>query len=79
MMVGQVVNMIPDRYIHTIGDVHIYKNHIEQVRTQLSREPYSLSDMKINSSIKNIDDFKYDDFKLYNYKFHPAIKGKISV
>jgi len=79
MMIGQVSNMIPDRYIHTIGDAHIYNNHIEQVKMQLNRKEYPSPAMRIDSNIKDIDDFKYDNFHLFNYKSHPSISGKISV
>lgn len=79
MMIAQVTNLKPGRFIHTIGDAHIYLNHIEQVKLQLTREPKNLPQMIINPDIKNIDDFKYEDFKLVNYEAHPHIKGKVAV
>jgi len=79
MMIAQVTNLKLGDFIHTLGDTHIYLNHIEQVKLQLTREPYPLPQMIINPDVKNIDDFKYDDFELVNYKAHPHIKGEISV
>ncbi|MGM0667677.1 MAG: thymidylate synthase [Bacteroidota bacterium] len=79
MMVAQVTGLQPGEFIHTFGDAHIYLNHIEQVREQLTREPYELPVMKINKEKKNIFDFEYEDFELINYKAHPHIKGDIAV
>lgn len=79
MMIAQVTGLKPGDFVHTLGDAHIYTNHIEQVKLQLSREPYPLPTMKLNKSVKNIFDFKFDDFTLENYKAHPHIKGAISV
>ena len=79
MMMAQVCNLEAGDFIHTFGDVHIYNNHLEQVKLQLSRKPYAFPTMKINPSVKNIFDFTYEDFMLENYQFHPAIKGKVSV
>ena len=79
MMVAQVTGLEPHEFIHTIGDAHIYSNHIEQIEEQLSRTPFELPQMKINPDIKDIKDFRYEDFKLVNYRFHPAIKGKVAV
>jgi thymidylate synthase len=79
MMIAQVTNLQPGEFIHTFGDAHIYLNHIEQVKLQLSREPMPLPQMKLNPDIKNIFDFKFDDIQLLNYNAHPHIKGKISV
>jgi thymidylate synthase len=79
MMIAQVTNLKLGDFIHTLGDTHIYLNHVEQVKLQLTREPYPLPQMIINPDVKNIDDFKYDDFELVNYKAHPHIKGEISV
>ncbi len=79
MMVAQVTELELGDFVHTLGDVHIYKNHIEQVKLQLTRTPYSLPKMQINPEIKTIDDFKYEDFSLSNYEAHPHIKGAISV
>lgn len=79
MMVAQVCDLLPGEFIHTFGDVHIYKNHMEQVRLQLTREPFLSPKMIINPNVKNIDDFKYEDFKLVDYDCHPAIKADVSV
>lgn len=79
MMIAQVTNLEVGEFIHTLGDAHIYSNHIEQVKEQLTRTPYLSPRMYINPEIKNIDDFKYEDFELLDYKYHPSIKGKISI
>lgn len=79
MMVAQVTGLKPYEFIHTIGDAHIYTNHLEQVKLQLSREPKQLPTMKLNPDVKNIFDFKYEDFTLENYESHPTIKGTIAV
>jgi thymidylate synthase len=79
LMVAQVCNLEPGEFIHTFGDVHIYSNHMEQVQLQLSREPLPLPTMKLNPEVKNIFDFKYEDFTLENYQFHPAIKAPVAV
>lgn len=79
MMVAQVCDLQPGEFIHTFGDVHLYLNHIEQVRQQLMRQPYPLPQMKINPQVKSIFDFKYEDFELINYQAHPHIKAKVSV
>ena len=79
MMMAQVTNLQPGAFIHTLGDAHIYLNHIEQTKLQLSREPRKLPILKINTKVKNIFDFKYDDFTLIDYNPQPHIKGAISV
>ena len=79
LMIAQVTNLQPGEFIHTLGDAHIYINHIEQVKIQLEREPLQLPAMVINPAVKNIDEFKYEDFTLVNYEAHPHIKGEISV
>jgi thymidylate synthase len=78
-MVAQVTGLKPGTFVHTLGDAHIYLNHIEQVKLQLTREPYKLPDFKINPDVKSIFDFKYQDFELQNYESHPHIKGAISI
>ena len=79
MMMAQVCGLQPGEFIHTLGDTHIYNNHIEQVKEQLTREPRPLPRMIINPEVKNIFDFKYDDFKLEDYNPHPHIKAEVSV
>jgi len=79
LMVAQVTGLQPGDFVHTFGDVHIYNNHLEQVKLQLSREPYPLPEMKINPEVKSIFDFKFEDFELVNYQAHPHIKGEVSV
>ncbi|MGI6581178.1 MAG: thymidylate synthase [Erysipelotrichaceae bacterium] len=79
MMVAQVCDLQPYEFVHTLGDVHIYKDHIEQIKLQLTREPRRLPTLKINPNIKNIEDFCYEDFEICDYNPHPAIKGKVSV
>ena len=79
MMVAQVCNLKVGDFIHTFGDVHIYNNHIEQVKLQLSREPKTLPTMKLNPSVKNIFDFKYEDFTLENYNPYPTIKAPVAI
>jgi len=79
MMVAQVTGLEPGDFVHTFGDAHIYNNHMDQVRLQLSRTPFPLPQLKINPDVKSIFDFKYDDFELLNYKSHPHIRGEVSV
>ncbi|ANE50123.1 thymidylate synthase [Flavisolibacter tropicus] len=79
MMMAQVCDLQPGEFIHTFGDVHIYSNHLEQVKLQLTREPHAQPTMKINPDVKSIFDFKFEDFQLENYQFHPAIKAPVAV
>lgn len=79
MMIAQVCGLGLGDFVHTFGDVHIYNNHIEQVKLQLSREPRHLPTMKLNPKIKSIFDFKYEDFKLEDYNPHDAIKADVSI
>jgi thymidylate synthase len=79
MMIAQVCGLQYGDFVHTFGDVHLYKNHLEQAKLQLSRAPYPLPVMKINSSVKDIFSFQYEDFTLENYTFHPGIKAPIAV
>jgi thymidylate synthase len=79
LMVAQVTGLKPGEFVHTFGDAHIYKNHLEQVRLQLEREPRSLPLMRLNPAVKDIDGFDYPDFTLENYDPHPHIRGAISV
>ena len=78
-MVAQVTGLVPGEFVHTFGDAHIYLNHIDQVKLQLTREPFALPQMNINPDVKSIFDFKFEDFSLVNYQSHPHIKGEISV
>jgi thymidylate synthase len=79
MMVAHTVNLKPGEFIHTLGDAHIYRNHLDQVRLQLTREPRTLPSMILNPAVKSLFDFTYTDFTLENYTPHPHIKGEISV
>ena len=79
MMVAKVTNLVPYEFVHTMGDAHIYLNHLEQVNTQLGREPRKLPKLLIKGNQKTIFDFKYEDFELVDYDPHPMIKGKVSV
>lgn len=79
LMVAQVTGLEPGEFIHTLGDTHIYHNHFEQVRTQLQRVPGKLPVMKLNPEVKDIFDFKYEDFTLEGYEAQPHIKGEVAV
>ncbi|MBP3567038.1 MAG: thymidylate synthase [Paraprevotella sp.] len=79
LMMAQVTGLKAGDFVHTLGDTHIYKNHLEQVRLQLTREPRNLPQMRINPDVKNIFDFKFEDFTLENYDPMPHIKGEVSV
>lgn len=79
MMVAQVTNLELGEFVHTLGDAHIYVNHFEQIKLQLSRETRKLPIMDINKDVKSLFDFKFDDFKLKDYNPHPRIKGKVAV
>jgi len=79
LMIAQVCDLEPGEFVHTFGDVHIYNNHIEQVKLQLSRTPFPLPTMKLNPLVQNIFDFRFEDFTLENYQSHPAIKAPVAV
>jgi thymidylate synthase len=79
MMIAQVCDMELGEFVHSFGDVHLYKNHFEQAQLQLSRKPFPLPQMKINPAVKSIFDFKYEDFELMNYQSHPGIKAPVAV
>lgn len=79
MMMAQVTGLQPGEFIHVFGDAHIYSNHVEQVQTQLAREPFPLPRMKINPDVTNIFDFKYEDFELSDYECHPGIRAPIAI
>jgi thymidylate synthase len=79
LMVAQVCGLQPGEFVHTFGDVHLYNNHVEQAKLQLSREPYPLPVMKLNPAVKDIFAFRFEDFTLENYQSHPAIKAPVAV
>src|SRR6202790_3518170 len=79
LMVAQVCDLKPGDFVHTFGDLHLYSNHMEQAKLQLSREPRPLPLMKLNPAVNKIDDFKFEDFELVGYDPHPAIKAPIAV
>ena len=79
MMVAQVCDLAPGDFIHTFGDAHLYLNHLEQAKEQLSREPFPSPTMKINPDVKDIFAFKYEDFELLNYQAHPHIKAPVAI
>jgi thymidylate synthase len=78
-MVAHVLNFEVGDFVYTVGDLHLYKNHIDQAKTQILRKPYDLANLKINREIDDIFSFAYEDFKIVNYKSHPHIKGAIAV
>ena len=79
MMMGQVCNLEVGEFIHSFGDVHLYNNHLEQAKLQLTRDPHPLPQMILNKGVRNIFEFDYEDFTLENYKYHPKISAPISV
>jgi thymidylate synthase len=79
LMVAQVCDLEAGEFVHTFGDVHLYNNHIDQAKLQLTRTPYKLPTMKLNPAIKNIFDFRFQDFTLENYQHHPHIKAAVAV
>ena len=79
MMIAQVCGLKPGEFVHTLGNAHIYSNHFEQVKLQLTREPLPLPTVRLNPGVKNIDDFKFEDIELVDYQSHPAIKGEVAV
>jgi len=79
MMIAQVTGLKPGEFVHTLGDAHLYLNHLDQAREQLTRKPYALPTMRLNPDIDNIFAFTYEDFKLENYQAHPTIKAEIAV
>jgi thymidylate synthase len=79
MMLAQVCELTPGDFVHTLGDAHLYSNHMEQVEEQLSREPFPLPEMKINPAVKDIFAFRFEDFELLNYQAHPHIKAPVAI
>jgi thymidylate synthase len=79
MMIAQVCGLEPGEFVHSFGDVHLYNNHFEQADLQLSRTPFPLPQIKINTAVKDIFDFTFEDFELLNYQSHPAIKAPVAV
>jgi len=79
MMVAQVTDLVPGEFIHTLGDAHLYNNHIEQAKLQLTRQPKSLPRMVLNSEVRSVFDFKYEDFQLVGYDPDPAIKAEVAI
>lgn len=78
-MIAQVCNLEVGDFVHTIGDAHLYTNHFDQARLQLSRSPYPLPELKLNKEIKNIFDFRFEDIEIINYQSHPTIKAPIAI
>lgn len=79
LMMAQVTGLEPGSFVHTFGDVHLYNNHVEQARLQLSREPFPLPVMRLNPEVKDLFAFRYEDFTLENYQSHPGIKAPVAV
>jgi thymidylate synthase len=79
LMIAQVTGLQPGDFVHTLGDAHLYLNHLEQTDLQLSREPYALPQMRLNPNVTNLFDFRYEDFELANYQHHPHIKAAVAV
>ena len=79
MMIAQVTGLEPGEFVHTLGDTHLYSNHLEQARLQITREPLPLPQMKLNPQVKSIFDFEYEDFELVGYEAHPHIKAEVAV
>ena len=79
LMMAQVTGLKPGSFIHTLGDAHLYSNHLEQARLQLTREPRKLPTMKLNPAVKSLFDFQYEDFTLEGYDPHPHIKADVAV
>lgn len=79
MMMAQVCDLEPGDFVHTLGDAHLYSNHLEQTRLQLSRQPHPLPTMRINPEVKDIFGFTFDDFALEGYEHHPPIKAPVAV
>jgi thymidylate synthase len=79
MMMAQVCDMVPGDFVHTFGDVHLYNNHIEQAKLQLTRKPFPLPTLRLNPDVKSLFDFRFEDLMLENYQYHPPIKAPVAV
>lgn len=79
LMIAQVTGLKPGEFVHTLGDAHLYLNHLEQTELQLSRTPYALPRLQLNPAVRSIFDFRYEDFELLDYQSHPAIKAPVAV
>jgi thymidylate synthase len=79
IMLAQVCDLEPGDFVHSFGDVHIYNNHLEQVKLQLSRTPYPLPQLKLNPAVKDVFGFRYEDFELVGYQSHPGIKAPVAI
>ena len=78
-MVAQVCDLEPGEFIHTLGDAHLYRNHLEQARLQLRRSPYPLPSLELNTGVGSLFDFRYEDVVVHNYQFHPTIRAEVAV
>ena len=78
-MVAQVCGLKPGTFVHTLGDAHLYANHLEQARLQLTRTPFPLPTLELNPNVRNLDDFTYEDIRILNYQAHPHIKADVAV
>ncbi len=78
-MIAQVTGLEPGEFVHTLGDAHLYKNHLSQARLQLSRKPFTLPGLKINPDIDDLMAFRFDDFELQDYRYHEHIKAAVAV
>ncbi|NOZ54060.1 MAG: thymidylate synthase, partial [Gammaproteobacteria bacterium] len=79
MMIAHVTGLMPGDFVHTLGDAHLYKNHLQQTEEQLKRKPFPLPVMQLNPDIKSVFDFNYDDFNLVGYEYHPHIKAAVAI
>ena len=79
LMIAQVTGLAPGDFVHTLGDAHLYLNHLDQARTQLARAPYPLPRMELNPAVTSLFDFTFDDFRLVDYQAHPHIKAPVAV
>ena len=79
MMIAQVCDLKPGEFVHTLGDAHLYNNHIDLARLQLTRQSYPLPEMRLNPEVRSVFEFCFDDFELINYQAHPHIKAQISI